>query len=344
MGKRRTFYHCFYKKYPVMIAVITLVMLLFGCGFIEKEEKIRVMRYGEKAADEEMEIAVVLRGDLVSENNIFVSCERETGSFLSFGVSGVPYDEFYVTKGDTVKKGQLLAKLECDDYKEQEEEVRYELKRIEIRLKQLDLEFLNYGVSKKDYERKRADYENQRLVLCQRIEELSVYISERYLYADMDGVVKEMAEERMTDLSEEGLVIFELTGGQQEFRGNTADTRKLVTGQTYLLTLNGEVYEVVLDRMIDKREGDTEVVFIFTDGKDHLMTGERGVVRYVVEEAKDVLYVPKSAVSKSGEHYYVYFLNEEGLREIKEISISDSYGDYYVVTEGLSEGEEIICD
>ena len=313
-------------------------------GVIQKEEEIRIMRYGERAVWEDVEIAVVLKGNLVSENNIFVYCERKNASSLSFGVSGVRYDEFYVSKGDEVTKGQLLAKLECDDYKEQKEALQYELLRIDIELKQLESDFLNYGMSLKEYERKKADYENQKLVLKQRMEELSVYISERYIYADMDGVVKEMAEVDSQDLSEEGLVIFELTGGQQEFRGNTADTRKLAIGQIYSLTLDGEVYEVVLDRMDDGEIGDVQVVFTFADGQEHSVTSERGVVRYVVEEAKDVLYIPKSAVSKGGEHYYVYFLNEAGFREMKEISISDSYGDYYVVTAGLTEGEEILCD
>ena len=332
------------KEMKVVWTVVLLLLLLSGCGVIQKEEEIRMMRYGEKSVQEDVEIAVVLKGDLVSENNIFVYCEREAGSSLSFGVSGIPYDEFYVSKGDEVTRGQLLAKLECDDYQEQKEAAQYELQRIDIELKKLDSDFANYGMSLKDYERQKADYENQKLVLNQRMEELSVYISERYIYADMDGVVEEMAEVGRQDLSEEGLVIFELTGGGQEFRGNTADTRKLAIGQTYSLTLDGEVYEVVLDRMDEGENGDVQVVFTFADGIDHPITSERGVVKYVVEEAQDVLYIPKNAVSKGGDRYYVYFLNEAGLREMKEISISDSYGDYYVVTAGLSEGEEIICD
>ena len=344
MGRKKNFWKMIYGKYPVMAAFMILLLFLQGCSVMEKEEEIRIMRYGEKEVQEDVEIAVVLRGDLVSENNIFVYSGRESGSSLSFKVSGVRYDEFYVSRGDTVKKGQLLAKLECDDYLEQKEAAQYELQRLEIAVKQLEADFQNYGMSKKDYERQMADYENQRLVLNQRMEELSVYISERYLYADMDGIVKEMARIGSQDLSEEGLVIFELAGGGQEFRGNTADTRKLVIGGIYTLTLDGRSYEVVLERMNDQENGDAEVFFAFADGQEHSITGERGVIRYVVEEENDVLYIPVSAVSKSGEHSYVYFLNDAGLREMKEISVSKRYGDYYVVTAGLSEGEEIICD
>ena len=205
------------RSLQVITALMAFLLFLSGCGVIQKEEEIRIMRYGERAVWEDVEIAVVLKGNLVSENNIFVYYERKNASSLSFGVSGVRYDEFYVSKGDEVTKGQLLAKLECDDYKEQKEALQYELLRIDIELKQLESDFLNYGMSLKEYERKKADYENQKLVLKQRMEELSVYISERYIYADMDGVVKEMAEVDSQDLSEEGLVIFELTGGQQEF-------------------------------------------------------------------------------------------------------------------------------
>jgi len=323
-------------------AVMTVLILLCGCGIMEKEEEIRVMRYGEETVLEETGIAVVLRGDLVSENNIFVAYQSENKSSLSFGVSGIRYDEFYVSEGDEVKKGQLLAKLECDDYLEQVNGAKYDLERLDIESKQLEQDFINYGMPKRDYERKKADYANQRLVLTQRIEELSVYVEERYIYADIDGVVEDMAVIDSSELSEEGKVIFELSGGEKKFKGNTADERGLVVSDIYTLTAGNETYEVVLEEISREEYGDAKLTFTAVGGEE--ITAERGVVSYVVDEAEDVLYIPREAVSVRGEHYYVYYFNDRGLREAKEISVSGLYGDYYVVAEGLAEGEEIICD
>lgn len=327
-----------------LAAVATIIcFLLCGCGVIQKEEEIHVMRYGEETAQEEAEIAVVLRGDLVSENNIFVSVQAENKSSLSFGVSGIPYDEFYVAEGDEVTKGQLLAKLECDDYLEQLDAAEYDLKRLAIKEKQLEQDFVNYGMSKRDYERQKADYTNRRLVLTQRIGELSVYVEERYLYADIDGVVEDMWQPDAEELSEEGKVMFVLSGGEKKFVGNTADERGLTVGETYMLGAGSETYEVVLEKISREEYGDAQLVFALT-GSGGETTAERGVVSYVVDEVTDVLYIPKEAVVKTGDACYVYFLNDRGLRELKEIRVAGLYGAYCIVEEGLEEGEEIICD
>ena len=55
------------KEMKVVWTVVLLLLLLSGCGVIQKEEEIRMMRYGEKTVQEDVEIAVVLKGDLVSE-------------------------------------------------------------------------------------------------------------------------------------------------------------------------------------------------------------------------------------------------------------------------------------
>lgn len=342
MAKKRNVRKGLWCKKGLAAAVMTAFALLCGCGIIQREEEIHVMRYGEETVQEEVEIAVVLKGDLVSENNIFVSCQSENKSSLSFGISGIKYDEFYVSEGDEVTKGQLLAKLECDDYLEQLNEAKYDLERLDIESRQLEQDFINYGMSKRDYDRKKADYANERLVLTQRIGELSVYVKERYIYADIDGVVEEMAAVDSTELSEEGKVIFELSGGEKKFRGSTADERGLQVQNTYVLTAGNESYEVVLQEISREEYGDARLTYTVSGGEE--ITAGRGVVSYVVDEIKDVLYIPREAVAKSGEHYYVYFLNDKGLREVKEISVSGLYGEYYIVADGLEEGEEILCD
>ena len=82
------------RSLQVITALMAFLLFLSGCGVIQKEEEIRIMRYGERAVWEDVEIAVVLKGNLVSENNIFVYCERKNASSLSFGVSGVRYLQY----------------------------------------------------------------------------------------------------------------------------------------------------------------------------------------------------------------------------------------------------------
>ncbi|MBE3553873.1 MAG: hypothetical protein IMW85_02515 [Thermicanus sp.] len=74
------------------------------------------------------------------------------------------------------------------------------------------------------------------------------------------------------------------------------------------------------------------------------MTGEAVIT---VQEKQGVLYVPIEAVQKRGDQYMVITAsgnarNTEGNIQMKQVEVGISNEDYIEITNGLSEGEEVI--
>ena len=102
-------------KRTCTIFLICGAMLGSGCGLIQEEEAYHVMQVEDSEEEETIGTAIVMRGDLTLENDVLASCQAEEKSNLSFAVSGEKYDVINAREGDHVKKGQLLAQLDCKD-------------------------------------------------------------------------------------------------------------------------------------------------------------------------------------------------------------------------------------
>ena len=51
----------------------------------------------------------------------------------------------------------------------------------------------------------------------------------------------------------------------------------------------------------------------------------------------------QQAVTNVGETSYVYY-EENGTRKAKQVKAGPKLNGYYVITDGVKEGEELICD
>ena len=73
-----------------------------------------------------------------------------------------------------------------------------------------------------------------------------------------------------------------------------------------------------------------------------LKEGLTVTVSVIVEERDDVLLVPSSAITTSGRQTYVQVLSPDGTIEERAITTGISDWQYTEVTEGLSEGEQVV--
>lgn len=331
-------------KWKVLILTGMMGMLLGGCGVIRTEEEYHIMQTQNTGTQDEVNKTLVARGSLEVENDIPATALPTASSELSFAVNGEKYDIFNAHEGDQVKKGELLARLDCKDYSQQRDEAKYELQRLAVEKEQLEADFLNYGMSKADYDRKKADLANEEVVLNQRISEFNVYIDERSIYADMDGTVKKMKEVDANQYSKEGETIYYLTGGETQFQASTANCAGVEEGGEYDLVMGNITYKVRLEKIEEGTKGKKDLYFSFPNQDYDASSGSSGKIHYTVYSSQDALYLPKTAVSRIGEEYYVYCDNEKGIREAKQIQIEGLYGEYYVISDGIEEGAEVICE
>ncbi len=54
------------------------------------------------------------------------------------------------------------------------------------------------------------------------------------------------------------------------------------------------------------------------------------------------MYVKSGTIKKAGDQSVVYYLDEEGMKKIKEVQTGLDNGTYVEIVSGLEEGEEIV--
>ena len=73
-----------------------------------------------------------------------------------------------------------------------------------------------------------------------------------------------------------------------------------------------------------------------------LREGLTVTVSIIIEEATDVLLVPNGAITTQGQQSYVQVLSSDGSIENRAVTTGISNWLYTEVTEGLSEGEQVV--
>ena len=73
-----------------------------------------------------------------------------------------------------------------------------------------------------------------------------------------------------------------------------------------------------------------------------LAAGATALINVTLEERKNVLTLPTSAVQKADDKWYVYVVSETGTREVKWIEVGLQNRNTVEITGGLEEGEKVV--
>ena len=327
--------------------LLLFVVMTSGCSFLPKEQVYQVSPVVSTKADMQYEFAVVLRGDIEEKITFPVTAKATEKSTLSFQVSSEKYKTVFVKEGESVKKGQLLAELDVDSYKKKAAELENEIKYETIALEGLkDLENA-YGIRPSDYEKKSAEVNNNITYLKEALNENNVFLQERQIYADMDGVVSSIFAYEKGELSVEGKEFITLISSEQILEGSTNQWQSLEVGKEYEIVISKTSYPVRITEMEEKGE-EMKTVRMEPAESAYQTLDLSGVVTgefsYVTKQVKNCLFLPKQVVYIKDGKSYVYQLDQQGFREQKEIQTGEVLGENIVILNQLEEGENVICN
>ena len=150
------------KRLRRAIMLMAVPLVCASCGIMPEEEELPaapVIRTYEAA---EYEQALVLRGDMVLTRKVKCTYASAKQEKYSFSLGGMYIDKVYVSEGQQVKKGELLAGLEQGDLPRQISDGEYALRALQVSRAYLP-------------EYQRLDRERQEAVI-----------------ADMEGQIKEL--------------------------------------------------------------------------------------------------------------------------------------------------------
>lgn len=349
------------KKGLQMALVLTLPLALTACGLLPAEESVPVTPVIYDYERQEYEQTEVLRGDLIDSMTVrckYVPAKEET---LSFAMGGAFLDQVYVNLGEHVQAGQLLAELEHADLQsritaqEQRINVLWMEKRHILEDKELALErcdILGDAEQRADVEQSYArplqDKDDALYLQQLLLEELRTDLQQRQIYACMDGTVTYLREVEDGERSVKGKLFMKISDMQTTvFTVEGKGAEYFRVGETMNLVCQKKNYEatVVEAAELGLEETDEQIVYLKLKQPDPtLEEGVSGSVEVILAERRDVCYVEKKAIRTTGDQSFVYMLDEDGLRIMRDVTLGLVSGVYVEVVDGLEEGELVLVE
>lgn len=351
-----------------------LFLGLTGCQIVPIEEELPAPPVISEYEAEEYVQTFVMQGDLVLEENIVCRYIPARQEDLYFGVSGEVIEEVYVTEGQQVKAGELLAELSLGDLPEQISNLEYHLQVLELEKehlltnKELELQRQDIwlkplgGKEEEEQLKKKEEVEDGFDKQIQAVED-SLYIerlrletlkeekSKRQIYAGIDGIVtyirfidrgqKSAEEQKMFTVADMGTTVFMVSGDDAGyFPVGTEVTITSTNGKEEYAAVSVEGNGLGVNEI---EEG--QVAYLQLMQSDMLLKeGDSGFVKVILDERKDVLYLDKAAVKVADNQHFVYVLNEDGWKVMQDVTVGLETEKYIEITGGLKEGDGVILE
>lgn len=348
------------KRFYAGVLLVSCALAFCGCDSARKDDKSSVLASGNGTSSYEM---TRVQKDKIQKTKVLVANYQQVKSEnLSFSVDGRRLSGVYVSLGDSVTKGELLAELYCDGEKENLANLGYQIKTQEMKIehlkeqKALELaqlarrkgslsatEYQNrVNALEDEYRLKIEDIEDSIYIARLQYDELYQWIEGCKIYAGMDGTVTYMRDTGSSFISWSGSKVMTVSDSAEcAFLCDDIEYAEYFTlGETYVFaTSTGIRYETVL-KEVDESQG--VMRFELKVPQYDMTLGQRVLYSLVLEEKEDALSVPKNAVHYAGDGAYVYYFDEDGNRQIKQIEVGLEADSKVEVLSGLVEGEEVI--
>ncbi len=116
-----------------------------------------------------------------------------------------------------------------------------------------------------------------------------------------------------------------------------------------LILADGSLYEEkgkvdFIDRNIDASTGSILIQATFPNPARLIRPGQFARVKVRVRQEENAILIPQKCASELQGQFSVFYVNSENKVESRQVSISDRMGEYYVIRDGLQEGDRIILE
>lgn len=349
------------KRFPCAAALITGTLLLSGC--LSPADTGRPSLSVKESVYQNYEMTTVKSGAIEKTKIVVATYQQVKKNELKFSVNGKRLKALYVKMGDTVKQGTLLAELRMD-----EEEVAFEKLSLSMSEKKLQKKHLEEQkaleeqqllrkksrISADDYhnEQKRIeekyritleDLSDELTIMEMQYEKLETELSGGKLYAGMDGIITKITQMNYGFVSTAGTSVITVSDSTVcAFECSSPELIPYFTvGDTYLFRSGSgdKTYETVCAEADEEKEA---LRFELKTPDDSLPIGLRVLHTLVTDRKENILYLPKKAVHTADGNAYVYFIDENGIRRMKDITIGLRADNEVEICSGISEGEEVI--
>ncbi|WP_297574041.1 efflux RND transporter periplasmic adaptor subunit [uncultured Campylobacter sp.] len=368
------------KKKRVIIVLSILVILVLACCifyFFNKDQK--DIYITAKPINGDLSVTVIASGEVMAQDLVTVGAE----------VSG-QIEKLYVSLGDSVKKGDLIAKIDSEKQQNELDKVLMQLKIYRANLEQKKIAF---EIAKKRFEREEKLYKAKATSLQSledsknalslsmanlteieaRIEQANIdldiakkNLSYTNIVSPLDGVivslpVKEGQTLNAMQIAPKIAEVADLSKMEINLEISEADIPKIALGMEVvykILAFNDESKKSSISSIdpalstlsngvySSQNRGSNSAVYYYAkakvDNSDGLlkigMTTENSII---INQSKNTLYIPTSAIFKEGNSTFVKVL-KNGKATKKEVKVGIANSINSEILQGLSSDDEVI--
>lgn len=353
-------------KIFVLAAGLMISVVLSGCTEEKDPAETRVI-VEQEAPEVEYTLTTVNLGDIILKKDLNCTYSQINSQNLSFAVSGRIISKVYVREGEVVKKGDLIAELAGIEREDEIERLEYQIERNKLLLAQID-DTENYELSRRwlnkiysrgfdqtgdieNYQReneyRREDYRDAIALDEQQLAKIKQEVKQGKIYAGIAGTVSIKKKNLEGSTSVKNETIIEIKDNAECFFvvSDTKYKEYFKEGESYDMSVfsgpGSGKYKVVPYKMSEWQD---QMFFSVLDMDESAMfeSGNSGSLTVILDAREQVLTLPREVVHEAEGKWYVYVINEAGVRDVKWITVGLKGNEYVEIVEGLTEGEKVI--
>ena len=336
------------------LCICTIVAcVVSGCGILPTEEEFDAAPLVKEYDGGNTGKYTVVRGDMVQTESIAAQYQGTKKAELTGRDGGSRIKKICVTKGQKVKKGDVLAEEYLD---EEEEALKSDKRQIESlqlqisqakQMKKRELEQLDKtGGSKEEKENVKTQYDAQ-IKNCEStleltkldIKELEETIRGASMVSQISGKVIFVDKSFVGGYAnEENTLVTVQAAKKNRFRCKTEYADYFKNGQEVTVTVLGQQYKT----KVKKEKGN--LLYFYPRQALSLKNSVTGTVDLILKEKKDVLSVPTALIFDMGGKKVVYVEGKNGVKETREVTTGVQIQNQIEITGGLKENEQILTN
>ncbi|MBO7515965.1 MAG: hypothetical protein J6T47_10120 [Lachnospiraceae bacterium] len=354
-------------KVGALLACGLSLSAMSGCSLLPKEVEER--RSPVIATQEPFDYKpdIVQRESIYDQVLLYPKFTELGGASLTFGAKGV-VGEIFIKVGDHVKEGELLAELEyVERTREELEKLETELdqnrKAAEDLMRQKDWDLRENDIRRKYRQISKTDHAEAIQSINERYDERIQDLTDRIS-------IQEISQKQLQEAIEEGTIVSPIEGTVSTLRADTVG--KYVE--------NAETFVSIVDSSLCMFELETEYADHFTVGQEVAMEmstsvyvetvvysveGNRVLFKpssdqiialnassrffLVLDKRENALTINKTSVRFTDDAAFVYVLDENGLRTMREVTAgmiggpADTSAKTRIeIVDGLEQGDVVI--
>ena len=348
------------RKFATMsVTVLTIAALLAGCGAQQSATKAPVAVNTYKVVAADTPVKAEYSGTVTATDKVPVRPK----------ISGRVVEK-YVQGGQEVTEGQPLFRLDSRTYDAALAQAKATQAQSEANLANQQLNLRRYqtlasqdAIPQQTVTDQEAATQQQQAVVAANAAQVDAAqdnVDDTIVYAPFSGKLNvddvpvgtfaTAGSTALVTISSTNPVYVEFSISESEYLQMTKQTGAGSWGDHLLLRLSdGSTYPyegrvVQVNHGMDGNSGSIIVKAVFDNPDNLLIPGLYATVVSDTQVQRNALAVPQRAVQQTLGKYYISIIDSDGKAQTKEVTPGQKVGKFWIITDGLSDGDTVIVD